>query len=328
MTRALITGVTGQDGAYLAALLLGKGYEVFGLMHRPGSAEAVAERLRLLGCAGQVRRVDGNLTDLASLVRLLEEARPEEIYNLAAQSNVRMSWHQPLLTLQVTAGGTANLLEAVRIVCPRARFFQAGSSEMFGRAATSRQDETTAFRPSSPYASAKYYAHCLTANYRAAFGLFACNGIMFNHESPLRSTEFVMRKITDGAARVSLGLARTLPMGNLEARRDFGHARDHVRAMWLMLQQPAPDDYVVATGRASSIRDVCRIAFAHVGLDYEAHVQVDPVHLRPADLDQTLGDPTRARERLGWTPETTLEAMIGEMVETDLARLRGRAASG
>jgi GDPmannose 4,6-dehydratase len=325
MKRALITGVTGQDGAYLATLLLSKGYEVHGLLHRHGGSEAVADRLHRLGCDGTVRMVDGNLIDLSSLIRLLQKVEPDEIYNLAAQSFVRMSWDQPLLTTHVTALGTGNLLEAVRIAAPRARFFQAGSSEMFGRAEGGAQNEASNFHPRSPYASAKVFAHCLVANYRDAFGLFACNGIMFNHDSPLRGVEFVLRKITDGAARISLGLAQDLSLGNLEARRDFGHSRDYVRAMWLMLQQDKADDYVVATGRAASIRDLCRIAFGHVGLDYEAHVRVDPAFLRPADVDVTLGDPTRARERLGWEPETSLEAMIAEMVETDLARWRARA---
>ena len=326
MTRALITGVTGQDGAYLAALLLDKGYEVFGLMHRHGTAEAVGERLRFLGCTGTVNLVDGNLVDLSSLIRLLQEVQPDEIYNLAAQSFVRMSWNQPLLTTQVTAIGTANMLEALRIAAPRARYFQAGSSEMFGTSGGSLQNEQTAFHPASPYATAKVFAHCLTVNYRQSFGLFACNGIMFNHDSPLRGSDFVMRKITDGAVRISLGLAQELPMGNLDARRDFGHARDYVRAMWLMLQQPSADDYVVATGQATSIRDICRIAFSRLGLDFEQHVRVDPAFLRPVDVAVTLGDASHSRQRLGWQPETTLEEMVGEMVEADLARWRARKA--
>lgn len=324
MARALITGVTGQDGAYLAALLLEKGYEVHGLLHRHGGSEAVQDRLRRLGCEGSVRMVDGNLIDLSSLIRLMEKVKPDEIYNLAAQSFVRMSWDQPLLTTQVTAIGTANMLEAVRISAPEARYFQASSSEMFGKAEGGAQSEATHYHPRSPYASAKVFAHCLVQNYRDAFGLFGCNGIMFNHDSPLRGIEFVLRKITDGAARISLGLATELPMGNLEARRDFGHAKDYVRAMWLMLQQEAADDYVVATGRAASIRDLCRISFGHVGLDYEAYVRVDAAFLRPADVDVTMGDATRAREKLGWVPEISLEQMIGEMVESDLARWRGR----
>jgi GDPmannose 4,6-dehydratase len=324
MARALITGVTGQDGAYLSALLLSKGYEVYGLLHRHGGSEAVEERLRRLGCTGAVHMVDGNLIDLSSLIRLLDKVKPDEIYNLAAQSFVRMSWDQPLLTTQVTAMGTANMLEALRIAAPGARYFQASSSEMFGKAETPSQNEETRFHPRSPYASAKVFAHCLTVNYRESFGLFTCNGIMFNHDSPLRGIEFVLRKITDGAARISLGRAKELPMGNLDARRDFGHARDYVRAMWLMLQQDKADDYVVATGRAASIRDLCRIAFAHVGLDFEAHVTIDPRFMRPADVDITIGDAARARTRLGWVPETSLEEMIAEMVEADLARWKAR----
>jgi GDPmannose 4,6-dehydratase len=322
MPRALITGVTGQDGAYLAALLLEKGYEVCGLLHRHGGSEAVQDRLRRLGCTGAVRMVDGNLIDLSSLIRLLQKVQPDEIYNLAAQAFVRKSWDQPLLTTHVTAIGTANMLEAVRIAAPAARYFQASSSEMFGRAETPAQNEDTLFHPRSPYASAKVFAHCLVQNYRDAFGLFGCNGIMFNHDSPLRGIEFVLRKITDGAARISLGLATELSMGNLDARRDFGHARDYVRAMWLMLQQDKPDDYVVATGRAASIRDLCRIAFAHVNLDWQDYVKVDPAFLRPADVDVTVGDATRARTRLGWVPEMSLEEMIAEMVEADLVRRR------
>lgn len=328
MPRALITGVTGQDGAYLAALLLGKGYEVFGLHHRHGGSEAVQDRLRRLGCAGSVQMVDGNLIDLSSLIRLLGKVQPEEIYNLAAQSFVRMSWDQPLLTAQVTAIGTANMLEAVRIASPSTRFFQAGSSEMFGRAGAKPQNEDTPLNPRSPYASAKVFAHNLTVNYRESFGLHACNGIMFNHDSPLRGVEFVMRKITDGAARISLGLAQELPMGNLDARRDFGHSRDYVRAMWMMLQHAQADDYVVATGQATSIRELCDIAFRCVGLDYQAHVRVDPSFLRPVDLDVTLGDASRARDRLGWVPQVSLQDMVAEMVEADLARWRGRARDG
>lgn len=324
MPRALITGVTGQDGAYLAALLLDKGYEVFGLHHRHGGSEAVQERLRRLGCAGAVQMVDGNLIDLSSLIRLMDRVKPDEIYNLAAQSFVRMSWDQPLLTAQVTAIGTANMLEAVRIASPATRFFQAGSSEMFGRAGSKPQNEDTPLNPRSPYASAKVFAHNLTVNYRESFGLHACNGIMFNHDSPLRGIEFVMRKITDGAARISLGLASELAMGNLDARRDFGHSRDYVRAMWMMLQHAEAADYVVATGRATSIRELCEVAFGCVGLNYQDHVRVDAAFLRPVDLDVTVGDATRAKERLGWVPEVSLQEMVGEMVEADLARWRAR----
>lgn len=321
---ALITGITGQDGAYLSQLLLEKGYEVFGLLRRSASADILDERLRWLGIAGHVRMVDGNLTDLSSLIRVMQNVKPDEIYNLGAQSFVKASWGQPLLTGSVTAMGAHNMLEAVRISAPGARFYQASSSEMFGRIQQDRQRETTPFYPRSPYAVAKLYAHWMTVNYRESFGLHASNGILFNHESPLRGIEFVTRKVTDGVARISLGLASELSMGNLHATRDWGHARDYVRAMWLMLQQDASDDYVVATGRTVSVRDMCRIAFAHVGLDYKAFVKVDPEHFRPAEVDVLLGDATKAKAKLGWEAEVTLEDMIAEMVEADLARHRKR----
>jgi GDPmannose 4,6-dehydratase len=325
MTKtALVTGITGQDGAYLSQLLLGKGYEVFGLLRRSASADILDERLRWLGIAGHVRMVDGNLTDLSSLIRIMQDVKPDEIYNLGAQSFVKASWGQPLLTGSVTAMGAHNMLEAMRIGAPGARFYQASSSEMFGRIQQARQSETTPFYPRSPYAVAKLYAHWMTVNYRESFGLHASNGILFNHESPLRGIEFVTRKVTDGVARIRLGLASELSMGNLHATRDWGHARDYVRAMWLMLQQDAPDDYVVATGRTVSVGDMCRIAFAHVGLDYEAFVKVDPEHFRPAEVDVLLGDATKAKEKLGWEAEVTLEDMIAEMVEADLARHRKR----
>jgi GDPmannose 4,6-dehydratase len=324
MPRALITGVTGQDGAYLARLLLSKGYEVFGLLRRSASAELLDERLRWLGIAGRVRMLDGNLTDLSSLIRALQASEPDEVYNLAAQSFVKTSWTQPLLTGQVTALGAHNMLEAVRLVRPQARFYQASSSEMFGLVQEERQKETTRLYPRSPYAVAKCYAHWITVNYRESFGLHASSGILFNHESPLRGIEFVTRKITDGAARIRLGLAGTLPMGNLDARRDWGHARDYVRAMWLMLQQPEPGDYVVATGRSASVREFCELAFAHVGLDWRRHVVLDPAFLRPAEVDVLQGDARRARQVLGWQPETSLEELVAEMVEADLKRHRDR----
>jgi GDPmannose 4,6-dehydratase len=324
MPRALITGVTGQDGAYLSQLLLAEGYEVFGLLRRSASAEVIDERLRWLGIAGQVRMLDGNLTDLSSLIRAMQEARPDEVYNLAAQSFVKTSWAQPLLTGNVTGLGAHNMLEAVRIAAPQARFYQASSSEMFGRIQAERQNERTPFYPRSPYAFAKLYAHWATVNYRESFGLHASSGILFNHESPLRGIEFVTRKVTDGVARIKLGLARELPMGNLEALRDWGHARDYVRAMWLMLRQETPGDYVVATGRTVSVREMCRIAFAAAGLDWQEFVRVDPAFLRPAEVDVLLGDATLARERLGWAPSVTLEEMLAEMVEADLARHRAR----
>lgn len=322
MRKALITGVTGQDGAYLSQLLLEKGYEVFGLLRRSASADVLDERLRWLGIARQIQMIDGNLSDLSSLIRAMQEVQPDEIYNLGAQSFVKASWRQPLLTGNVTAMGAHNVLEAMRIVVPSARFYQASSSEMYGRIQEARQSETTPFYPRSPYAVAKLYAHWMTINYRESFGLHASSGILFNHESPLRGIEFVTRKVTDGVARIKLGLAVDLKMGNLDAKRDWGHARDYVRAMWMMLQQDTPDDYVVATGRTLSVRDMCRIAFEHVGMDYKRFVKVDLQYMRPAEVDVLLGDPTKAREKLGWTASVKLEEMIVEMVEADLVRHR------
>jgi GDPmannose 4,6-dehydratase len=328
MPRALITGVTGQDGAYLAKLLLDKGYEVFGLLRRSASADVVDGRLRWLGIAERTRMIDGDILDLASLIRALQEAEPDEVYNLAAQSFVKTSWTQPLLTGQVTALGAHNMIEAARLARPAARFYQASSSEMYGLIQEERQSETTRLYPRSPYAVAKCYAHYITVNYRESFGMHASSGILFNHESPLRGIEFVTRKVTDGVARIKLGLADTLPMGNLEATRDWGHAADYVRAMWLMLQQETPDDYVVATGRTTSVREMCRIAFAHVGLDYQDFVRPDPTFLRPAEVHALLGDPSKANAKLGWMPSISFEDMLAEMVEADLARHRRRMADG
>jgi GDPmannose 4,6-dehydratase len=325
MKRALVTGVTGQDGAYLSQLLLGKGYEVFGMLRRSSSGDVIDERLRWLGIAGQVTMVDGNLLDLSSLLRIVQEVRPDEVYNLAAQSFVKSSWNQPLLTGQVTALGAGNMLEAVRLGVPNARFYQASSSEMYGLIQEPIQSEKTPFYPRSPYAVAKLYAHWMTINYRESFGLHASSGILFNHESPLRGIEFVTRKVTDAVARIKLGLASELKLGNIDAKRDWGHARDYVHAMWLMLQQDKPDDYVVATGRTTSVRDMCRIAFDHVGLNYEEFVKVDAAYLRPAEVDILLGDSTKARTTLGWDPATSLEDLIREMVDADLARHRKRA---
>jgi GDPmannose 4,6-dehydratase len=327
--RALITGITGQDGAYLAELLIGKRYQVFGLVRRSSASETNDFRLRWLGIADNVRLVDGDVLDLSSLIRTLRIIQPDEIYNLAAQSFVSSSWQQPLLTGAVTGLGVTNMLEAVRLECPAARFYQASSSEMYGLVQEPRQSEKTPFYPRSPYAAAKAYGHWMTVNYRESFRLHASNGILFNHESPLRGVEFVTRKVTDGAARIKLGLAKTLPLGNLDARRDWGHARDYVRAMWLMLQQDAPDDYVVATGRTVSVRDMCRVAFDYLGIDMESHIVVDEKHIRPAEVDVLLGNAAKAREKLGWTPTISLEEMIREMVDADLRRLgplKGRSA--
>ena len=322
--RALITGITGQDGAYLAQFLLGKGYEVFGLLRRSASSDMVDERLRWLGIADDVKMIDGNVTDLSSAIRAMQTTNPDEVYNLGAQSFVKASWSQPLLTGQVNALGAANMLEAVRLQCPHARFYQASTSEMFGLAREPTQNETTPFRPRSPYAAAKVYAHWMVVNYREGMGLFACSGILFNHESPLRGIEFVTRKVTDGVARIKLGLARELKLGNLEAQRDWGHARDYVRAMWLMLRQEAPDDYVIATGRATSVREMCRIAFTCAGLNYEDYVRTDPDFLRPSEVDVLRGDFAKARVQLGWEPDVALDDLLAEMVEADLARHRAR----
>ncbi len=326
MPTALITGVTGQDGAYLAQLLLKRGYAVIGLMRRSASSDVIGERLRWLGVLDHVQLVDGNLTDLSSLIRILQDHKPDEVYNLAAQSFVAASWQQPLLTGTVTALGVGNMLEAVRIAAPQARFYQASSSEMFGLIQEPMQSERTPFYPRSPYGVAKLYGHWMTVNYRESFGLHASSGILFNHESPLRGIEFVTRKVTDGVARIKLGLATELPLGNLDAKRDWGHARDYVRAMHLMLQQEAADDYVIATGLTTSIRDLCRSAFSHVGLNFEDHVRVDPRFMRPAEVEVLLGDASKARQQLGWSPEVSLEEMVGEMVDADLARHRARMA--
>ena len=326
MRTALITGVTGQDGAYLAQLLLDKEYRVVGLMRRSASSDVIGERLRWLGILDRVELVDGNLTDISSLIRIIQSTKPDEIYNLAAQSFVAASWQQPLLTGSVTALGAGNLLEAVRLVRPEARVYQASSSEMFGLIQEPVQSERTPFYPRSPYGVAKLYAHWMTVNYRESFGLHASSGILFNHESPLRGIEFVTRKVSDGVARIKLGLATELPLGNLDATRDWGHARDYVRAMHLMLQQDQADDYVIATGVTTSIRDLCRIAFAHVGLDYEQFVKTDPRFLRPAEVDVLLGDSSKAQQKLGWKPATALADMVAEMVDADLARHRARIA--
>jgi GDPmannose 4,6-dehydratase len=323
--RALLTGITGQDGAYLAQLLLEKGSEVHGVIRRSSHRGVEDHRLRWLGVAERVTLHDGDLADLSSLLRIVQETRPDEIYNLAAQSFVASSWRQPVLTANVTAVGVTNMLEAMRIAAPQARFYQASSSEMFGLIQEARQSEKTPFYPRSPYAVAKLYGHWITVNYRESFGLHASSGILFNHESPLRGVEFVTRKVTHGVARIKLGKAKELRLGNIDAKRDWGHARDYVRAMWLMLQQQAPDDYVVATGVTTSVRDMCRIAFQHVGLDMQDFVVIDPAFYRPAEVDVLLGDPAKAREKLGWAPEIALEALIQEMVEADLERVkRGR----
>lgn len=319
--RALITGVTGQDGAYLSELLLQKNYEVHGLLRRSASADVLDSRARWLGIADRITTHDANLTDLASLIRVLEVVKPDEVYNLAAQSFVKSSWQQPYLTGLVTGLGVTNMLEAVRIVCPSTRFYQASSSEMYGLIQEPIQSEATKFYPRSPYAAAKLYGHWITVNYRESFGLHASSGILFNHESPLRGIEFVTRKITNGVARIKLGRQKSLALGNLDAKRDWGHARDYVRAMWMMLQQDQADDYVIATGRTTPVREFCDLAFRCVGLKAEDHITVDERFLRPAEVDVLLGDASKARVKLGWKPEISLEQLVTEMVEADLARI-------
>jgi GDPmannose 4,6-dehydratase len=316
---ALITGITGQDGAYLAKLLLEKGYRVHGLLARRSSD--TLWRLRHVGVENDVHLFDGDIMDLSSMIRIVEESKAAEIYNLAAQSFVGTSWSQPLLTGAVTGLGAVNLLEAMRIVNPGAHFYQASTSEMFGKIQEPAQSETTPFYPRSPYGCAKLYAHWMTINHRESFGLHASSGIMFNHESPLRGIEFVTRKVTDAAARIKLGRQKVLKLGNIDVKRDWGFAGDYVQAMWLMLQQAEGDDYVIATGRTTTVREMCRLAFEHLGLDYEAHVQIDPQLFRPAEVDELLGNPAKARERLGWSATTSLEALISMMVDADMRRV-------
>jgi len=324
--RALITGITGQDGAYLAQHLLNQGYEVHGAVRRSSHGGVADHRLIWLGILEGVVLHDANLVDMASLARLIEQVRPDEFYNLAAQSFVATSWQQPILTTQVTALGVTHALEAIRLVKPDTRFYQASSSEMYGLIQQDMQSEKTPFYPRSPYAVAKLYGHWITVNYRESFGMHASSGILFNHESPLRGLEFVTRKVTDGVARIKLGLASELRLGNIDAKRDWGHARDYVKAMWLMLQQEQADDYVVATGRTTTVRDMCRIACEHAGIDMDAHVVIDPELFRPAEVDVLLGDASKARTVFGWEAETSLEDMICEMVDADLERLQNPRA--
>jgi GDPmannose 4,6-dehydratase len=319
MKRALITGITGQDGAYLSKLLLSKGYKVYGVDRR--TSLATTDRLHYLGVLNDVTILDGDVTDQGSMVRAMRAAEPDEVYNLAAQSFVGASWQQPALTSEVTGVGAVNVLEAVRIVDPKIRFYQASTSEMFGLAQEEPQSETTPFHPRSPYAVSKLMAHWMTVNYRESFGLFACAGILFNHESPIRGIEFVTRKITDGVARIKRGLATELRLGNLEAKRDWGFAGDYVEAMWLMLQASEPKEYVVATGRTSSVGDFCRMAFSHVGLNYRDYVRTDPQFSRPAEVPSLWGNATRAKVELGWEPKVNLEELVSTMVEADLRRV-------
>jgi len=320
--RALITGVTGQDGAYLAALLLEKNYRVTGMVRRSSHFGVATHRLDWLGITDRVELLDGDLQDLGGLCRIVRETKPDEIYNLAAQSFVKTSWAQPSLTAQVTGVGVVNVLEATRLEAPGSRFYQASSSEMYGLIQKPEQDETTPFYPRSPYAVAKLMGHWMTVNYRESFGMFGCSGILFNHESPLRGLEFVTRKVTDAVARIALGKASELRIGNMDAKRDWGHAKDYVRAMWLMLQQDTPDDFVVATGRTVTVREMIEVAFAHVGLSPDQYVTVDPAFFRPAEVEVLLGDPTKAKSVLGWEAAISMEEMIREMVDADLHRHR------
>ncbi len=323
MPRALITGITGQDGSYLAEFLLERGYEVFGLVRSTsmGTFERIGHIL------GQVHLLEGDMLDDGSLVRALKTARPNEVYNLAAHSFVQRSFGQPVFTADVTGLGVARMLEAIREIDPTIRFYQASSSEMFGNTNESPQNESTLLVPASPYAVAKVFGHLLTQNYRRAYGLFACSGILFNHESPRRGMQFVTRKVTDGAARISLGMADTLELGNLDARRDWGYAGDYVQAMWMMLQQDEPDDFVIASGKNHSVRSLCELAFGLVGLDYRDHVVVDKANLRPSDVADLLGDSSKARSVLGWQPTVDFEALIRMMVDADVARLRAHPAA-
>lgn len=320
--RALITGITGQDGSYLAELLLEKGYEVFGLVRRSST-----ERFeRISHIMSRVRIVSGDLLDQNSLQEAIRVARPEEVYNLAAQSYVPASWSQPLLTGEITALGVARLLEAVRNSGMPIRFYQASTSELFGKVREVPQTERTSFYPRSPYGVSKAYGHWITVNYRESYGMFACSGILFNHESPRRGLEFVTRKVTNAAARIKLGKQKELRIGNLDAQRDWGHARDYVRAIWMMLQQPAPEDYVIATGKTRTVRNLVETAFRCVGLDYEKHIVVDPEFYRPAEVDLLLGDPEKAKRKLGWEPTIGFEEMIEEMVQADLDYEKGKSA--
>ena len=318
MPTALITGITGQDGSYLAEFLLEKGYKVIGLVRH--SSDPNYQRIQHI--LDKIELVQGDLHDLGSLVNVIEEYKPDEVYNLAAQSFVPTSWSQPLLTAEVNSLGVTRLLEAIRRAHPKAHFYQASSSEMFGKVREVPQKETTPFYPRSPYAVSKVFAHWITVNYRESYNMFAVSGILFNHESPRRGLEFVTRKVTHGVAKIKLGLAKELRLGNLEAKRDWGFAGDYVRAMWLMLQQDEPEDFVVGSERTHSVRELCEVAFGYVGLDYRDFVVQDPRFYRPAEVDILIADATKAHEKLGWYPKITFEEMIRMMVEHDLKMLK------
>jgi GDPmannose 4,6-dehydratase len=321
MPKALITGITGQDGSYLAEFLLEKGYDVIGMVRRTSTVNFA----RIRHIQDKIILVSGDLLDQMSLVTILSEHRPQEVYNLAAQSFVPTSWQQAVFTGEVTALGVTRILDAIRTVDPDIRFYQASSSEMFGKVREVPQTETTPFYPRSPYGVAKVYAHWITVNYRESYDLFACSGILFNHESPRRGLEFVTRKMTHHAARIRLGLADELRLGNLDARRDWGYAGDYVRAMWLMLQQDTPDDYVICTGQTHSVRELCQAAFGHVGLNWEDYVVIDPRFVRPAEVDLLVGDASKAQKVLGWEPTVSFEELIAMMVDADMDALRAEA---
>ena len=314
--RALITGISGQDGSYLADLLLAEGYEVFGLTRRLSASNY----WRIEHLRDRVTLIAGDLLDQLSIVRAIERAQPDELYNLAAMSFVPASWDQPMLTGEFNSQGVTRVLEAVRVVDDKIKVYQASSSEMFGKVREIPQTELTPFYPRSPYGVSKVFAHYITVNYRESYNLFAVSGILFNHESPRRGLEFVTRKVTDGVARIKAGLTQELRLGNLDARRDWGFAGDYVRAMWLMLQQKEPDDYVIATGECHSVKELVEIAFAHAGLDWQKHVVLDPSLIRPAEVDQLIGDASKAKAQLGWAPEVGFEQLIMMMVEADMAR--------
>jgi len=318
MKKALITGITGQDGSYLAEFLLDKGYKVAGMVRR-ASTESFE---RIDHIKGRIELKQADLLDQLSIIDAIKESEPDEIYNLAAQSFVPTSWTQPILTGEFTALGVTRMLEAIRHINKKIKFYQASSSEMFGKVQQVPQTEKTPFYPRSPYGVAKVYGHWITVNYRESYNIFACSGILFNHESPRRGREFVTRKVTEGAAKIKLGLAKELRLGNLEAKRDWGYAKDYVRAMWLMLQQKEPSDYVIATGKEHSVKELVEIAFGHLGLKWKDYVVTDPALLRPAEVDHLVGDPSKAKKELGWEPQVSFQELIEMMVEADLDRLK------
>ena len=320
--RALITGITGQDGSYVAEYLLEKGYEVYGLVRR----SSLEKYDRVAHIADSIGFVEGDLTDQSSLDQAVQQLKPDELYNMAAQSFVPVSWNQPVLTADVTGLGALRVMEAIRKHSPKTKFLQASSSEMFGKVRESPQTERTPFHPRSPYGVAKVFGHHITVNYRESYGIFACSSICFNHESPRRGSEFVTRKVTQAVAKIKLGLADKLKMGNIEAQRDWGYAGDYIRAMWLMLQQPQADDYVIATGKTHSVLELLEVAFSHVGLDWKKYVEIDPKLVRPAEVDYLCGDASKARRVLGWEPRVTFRELIEMMVESDLNALKHSAA--